>query len=171
MAEVEWEDVDERIAERIASQGQAYLEVQFQASLHSDQRAMSLAGVVVALATALIGGGIGFWTITDSRFLAIWALGAGLSFLFAMVFALIASMPGKFGYSTHNPDALINEDDYLRGPYKLSVIGEAYNYQELIDSNFQILARARRFYVTALILAGAAPIIGIIAGALYHLFA
>src|SRR5512146_2327154 len=101
--EIDWSNTTPEMAECIASQGEKFLQAQLQVGIASDQRAMTMAGVFSAVATAMIAGALTYWDKTGSGPILAAGLVGGAVMLVGVGLCLWSARQIEFGYPGNEP--------------------------------------------------------------------
>jgi len=154
---VDWTGVTEEMAREIKQQGETFLQAQLQAAIASDQRATTMAGVCVTLATAVVAAGIAYWDKSSSIPILLGSFPGGLSLLIAAGYAGRSARPVDFYYPGNQPNKWY---EIRGGDLTVALGGEAENYDQHIASNQTILADSREAINIAFWIAIASPVVG-----------
>lgn len=167
--ERDWGNVSEQMADVILAQGEKFLDSQLKAGLEGDKRAISAANILVGFATAIVGGGIAYFSA--GKLAAVQMLIAAIisgGFLYAAACAAFwCARPVDFYYPGSHPN-----EWYACRRAKLSqaLIGEAQNYQERIEQNEKALTANAEQIRLAARLALCAPVFGLISWIITYVF-
>ena len=155
--DIDWKIVDLEMAREIKAQGETFLHAQLQAAIASDQRATTMAGVCVTLATAVVAAGIAYWDKAGSFPILFGAFAGAVSLLFAAGCAGWSARPVDFYYPGNQPRQWY---EARNADVKVALGGEAENYDRHIASNQVILTSSRKAINLAFWAAIMSPIIG-----------
>lgn len=148
----------------IVRQAEKFLESQLQAGVAADQRAVTLASVVAALASALIAGFAFALVETSTKLLAFGTV------LLPMIFFLIVAVglaaytcrPVDWCYPGNSP-RFWRADIEGKMKFNESIAGQAKLYAKGISENNKILNQNARVMTYALGAAGGALVVGLLA--------
>jgi len=150
----------DELARVVLAQGEIRLQAQLQIALAADQRAMVLAGICAATATAFLGAAVvAFGQETPQRALGMAALGIVIVFGVAGGLAAYVARPAKFWLAGGRPKNWW-EGGVLDKPLSASLVTESLNYDERIEKNDRLLSRNAKLLAIALRLACIAPLLG-----------
>lgn len=154
---IDWATVNEAMARQIFEQGETFLQSQLQVALASDQRAITIAGIYSAIATAVIAGAIAYWDKTDSLAVLLAGLIGGGWMLAGVGLCVWAARATMFYFPGNHPASW-----YECAGDSLSEClgGEAENYQTRIDANQLALAGNAKALGWGAFFAASAPLIG-----------
>jgi hypothetical protein len=146
-------DADEATLREIVREAESYLDAQLKSGLEADKRAMTLAAILAAVISFMVGG-------TASMIAAevpIWPQISGVfilvGFLIAALFAAIhAARPTPFGYVGNDPKFWV-ADVANKKPLKVSLAEQASFYSRDISANADCLDENHRCVRRALTLA------------------
>jgi hypothetical protein len=155
---VDWTDVSESMVRQIVQQAETYLQSQFQAGLASDQRAMTIASVLVTVATAAAASALAYWDKTGSLPILAAGLAGATVMLVGAGLGAWAARPVDFYYPGNQPSSWYH---CRRGDLVKALGGEAENYEQHIDYNEAILRNNNRAIAWSAKLAIAAPIVAV----------
>jgi hypothetical protein len=151
-----WVNTNPETVKLILNRADEYLSAQLSTAFAADQRATTLASVLVALATAVFGAAT--TEIADTAMRA-GAIISGLVFLGAAWVASSAARPTEFYFNGAHP----REWWPVRRHNIEELLGiETENLQEAIDHNSVVLTKNAEKIIAASRLAVAAPAIGLI---------
>jgi len=159
-APVDWAGTPVAMAQFIVAQGEKYLQAQMQMAVASDQRAMTMAGVFSAIATATIAGAIAYWDKSASAPILAGGLSGGLCMLLGAAICLWSARQVDFYYPGNEPAHwYASRKDSL--PQSLG--GEAENYQGHIVANAIVLERCGKTLGAGAAISVAAPLVAVLA--------
>lgn len=157
-APVEWSDSNPEVVAHIFRQGEKYLDTQVQMALAADQRAMTVASIYAAIATAVMAGALTYWDKTGSVPILAAGLAGGISMLIGAGMCLWAARPINFYYPGNEP---ANWYDYRKATLTQNLGVESENYQHHIDVNATCLERNANALAWGSRVALAAPILAL----------
>jgi hypothetical protein len=157
---VDWTGVSEPMTRQIADQGEKFMTAQLQVAIAADQRAMTLASVFAAIATAAIAGALAYWDKVGSIPILLAGLIGGVWMLIGSGVCMWAARTIDF-YLPGNHPAQWYESRFESLAEALG--GEAENYQERIESNAERLGENGRLVRLGSKFAISAPLIAICA--------
>ncbi len=148
------------LAERVLKQGELRLGAQLQLALAADQRAVTSAAILVAVASAALGfaGEQATDTNTDVP-LAVALLVAGLFLLGSAWFCVSAARPVKFGLVGAYPEEWW-KDEVAAKPFEECLWKESNNYNVKISDNLVVIKSNTALLRKGMYLACASPLIG-----------
>lgn len=141
---------DDRTIREIIRQGEAFLAAQLQSGLASDLRAMTMAVILAAILSFLVGGtasllaakiDLGLHIITIIELIALIGVALGC--------AIRAAQPTKFDYAGSNPRFWVSDIEKCYG-FERSMAGQAAQYAEGIKENAMVLQRGQIWLSRAL---------------------
>lgn len=128
---IDWDGTDEEMARLILAQGETFLQAQFTSAIASDQRATTLASILVTISAAVFAGALAIWEdVPDNALYGMSAM-AGL-LLIAAAFAAWAARPIDFWFPGSRPEQWY---DGRKQGLALMIGGAAENVQIAIDEN------------------------------------
>jgi hypothetical protein len=160
---VDWGRVDLEMARQIASQGEKYLQTQVQMAIAADQRAMTLAGLFTAIATAVIAASIAYWDKSGSAPILAAGVVGGVVMLIGAASCLWSARQIDFYYPGNEPAHWYAQ---RYATLTEAIGGEAENYQHHIEKNDAAIKANGRFLGWGAKIAVAAPIVGLVVWAL-----
>jgi hypothetical protein len=150
------------LAERVLHQGELRLAAQLQIALAADQRAITSASILVAIASACLGfAGEQFTnTLPDQRF-AIALVTAGSLLLVSSALCVSAAWPVRFRLVGAVPENWWS-DDVIGRPYEECLWKESNNYTVRVRQNVGVIKQNAKRLRKGMYLACAAPFIGLV---------
>lgn len=147
------------VLREIIRQGELFLESQLQSGIASDQRAVTFAAVVGAVAAVLIGG----YVTVDAPTGVGWVLvPVVVGLLVSMVFAIAAARPVDWGFPGNNPKNW--RDDIVQNhSLERSLAEQAKLYSICISQNKDALIRNSGLMRVAFIWSGSTLVYGAVA--------
>lgn len=165
--DVDWDGVPEAMVRQIFQQAETYLQAQLQIAIASDARAMTLAGFLVALATALVAASLAYWDKSNSLPVLVGGLAGAAPMVAGAFFAVWAARPLDFYLPGNEPEKWFS----VRQENLSEVIGgEAQNYGDHIACNKALIEANASSLILATKCAVAAPVIGAAAWAVTYFF-
>ena len=157
------------LAERVLKQGELRLSAQLQLALAADQRAVTSAAILVAVASAAMGfaGEQASDTNTDVPF-AVALLIAGVSLLVSAGFCVRVAWPVKFALAGAVPENWWT-DGVAAKPLEVCLLKESNNYSGRINDNRVIINRNAALLRKGMYLACASPVIGLVSWSAFRL--
>ena len=154
---VDWTNTPEPMARDILAQGETFLHAQMQSALASDQRATTMAGLLITISTATFAGVVALWERLESDALAAGFTSAAV-LLLAAVAAAWAARPIDFWFPGSRP-----EDWYEGRLCKPADMlgGEAENVQFRIDENEALMSGNQTALRLSFVLALLSPLAGL----------
>ncbi len=155
----DWAKVEEGMARQILYQGETYMRAQLQVGLDADKRAMTLASILSAAATAVLAANIVYYNAKSDFGTLLTGFLVSAMMLVASGLCFWTARPRQFFLPGNHP-----EKWWAVATGKLSeeIGGETENYQDRIVHNDDVLRSNGRVLVTAISIAIAAPVCGII---------
>jgi hypothetical protein len=160
--DIDWDGVKEPMARQILQQAETRLQAQLQAALASDARAMTVASVLITLATATTAAALAYWDKAGNLPILIGGLVAAAFMLAGAAFGVWAARPTDFYFPGNQPEKWI---PIRKGNLIEALGGEAENQGQRIAINDELLVANAKALTRAALLAVAAPLAGVIAGA------
>ncbi len=160
--------IAEGTAREVVRLAELYLDGTLKLTIAADARAMQIAGLSSAAATALSIFGFNY-VVHPSRIdfsLGVSAFGAGLSFYAALFLALWAAQPSYFNVCCNIYTRWTHPE--LAEPLAEPLISQAKDYDRKIRENINILAENTKRIKRSLKLIASAPVCAIVAGALAY---
>lgn len=164
---LDWGGVNEQTARTILEQGDRFLQAQLTMSLASDQRAMVMATIMVAFASALLVAGFGYLDNPAHAPLATSAIFMAVAQILGAWFCIWSARPLKFAAPGSEPKAWWNQ---RTSDLALLLGGEAENHQLRIEQNECVMAKKVAWLRLGTIAAVATPLVGIVAWYLWTTF-
>jgi len=162
-----WQGSDRVLVEVMLREGETFLQAQLVVATSADQRAAVLGGIYAAAGTALVAGIIAA-VAASSDFPHAVVLGcalAGALFLVSSALCLSTALPVDFWLPGNEPSNWY--EDIEKGVAIEVALGEeAVNYQSKIDENNKALKANAGRYRWGVYIGIAAPVLGVIGGAL-----
>lgn len=154
-------NLSRELAERVLKQGELRLNAQLQVALAADQRAVTSAAILVAVASAALGfaGAQATNCNIDVPF-AVALLVAGLSLLVSAAFCVGAARPVKFALVGAYPEEWW-DDDVTAKPLEECLWTESNNYNVRINDNRTVLSHNAALLRKGMYLACVSPLIGL----------
>jgi hypothetical protein len=154
--DLNWQGYDPEKVREMFNLGQAYLGAQLQTALAADSRAMSMAGLFVTLALAILAAGLGYWqTNKDSWAVLLPALTAAGLLVSAGAQAGWAARPIVFYLPGTHPEQLFK----CRGDDLATMLGGQAEIDDRdIRRNERCMAANARAVMRAFWIAVAAPV-------------
>ncbi len=154
---VDWTGTTEPMVRDILMQGETFLQAQFQSALAADQRATTLAGILVTLSTAVFAAAIATWEQVPADALYGMSAMAGI-LLVAGAFAAWAARPIDFWFPGSRPEQWYDGKlekcvDMLGGAAELT--------QSSIDENEAFMVGNQTAVRISFVLALLSPIAGL----------
>jgi hypothetical protein len=156
-AGVNWKGVKLEMARQIKAQGEVFLQAQLQSAIASDQRATTMAGICVTLATAVVAGGIAYWDKAQAGPVLAASFGAALMLIIAAGFAGWSARPVDFFFPGNQPSKWYEIRD---ADLAYALGGEAENYETHIQVNQAILTANHHAVYVGFWFALASPAVG-----------
>ncbi len=147
------------MAQFIVAQGEKYLQAQMQMAVASDQRAMTMAGVFSAIATATIAGAIAHWDKSASVPILTGGLLGGQCMLLGTATCLWSAKQVDFYYPGNQP---AHWYACRKESLPQSLGAEAENYQGHIEANALVLERCGKALGVGAAISVAAPLVAVL---------
>ncbi len=171
------EKLDEAVLAEVVREGELLVASQFQSSFAADQRALTLAGIALTVATALLGLLIAErlpTTIIAEAPLRLIALLVALALIGGAMAAVHAALPARFFFPGNEPRNWLPEhwSESQRRRYDLPTarIEQAEALQHVIDANRAIAARQALWIRRSVLWCFGALISGLLATVALYLF-
>ena len=132
-------NADEQMIREIVRQAESFLSAQLQSGLAADLRSMTMAAILAAVLSFLVGGtasliaaeiDLGLHLITISELVLVFGV--------ALIFAILAASPTKFDYAGSNPKHWVSDIEN-RHSFVRAMAGQAAQYADGISDNSRIL--------------------------------
>lgn len=134
----------------IIREAEAYLSDQFKAALAADSRAMSLAGILAAISTFLVGSSASLAAAKVHIWPFVWPVGVIVFFLLiSLCFAVRAAWPVSFEYCGNDPKYWVPDFNKKKSLVE-SLVGQAVLYSSNIYDNAGTLSKNQRYLKSAL---------------------
>lgn len=156
MSKSDYVAAEEPKLDEIVRQAESRIAAQLTLGVAADQRAMTLTGILSALAAAIVAFGA-----TKGMTLPLWAMTGCL--LLSALFAVTAAQPVAWSVIGTSPADWIDDIAEGRDDLRSAKAAMASYYAEMIEANDQTLASNGNLLRFALLAAIAAPICGAIA--------
>jgi hypothetical protein len=140
----------EPVIREIIREAEAFLADQFKAALAADSRAMSLAGILAAISTFLVGSSASLAAAKVHIWPFVWPVGAIVVFLLiALCFAVRAAWPVSFEYCGNDPKCWVPDVNKKKTLVE-SLVGQAVLYSGNIYDNAETLSKNQHCLKSAL---------------------
>ncbi|HXG99519.1 MAG TPA: hypothetical protein VNI79_03775 [Sphingomicrobium sp.] len=155
---IDWTGTSEDMVREVLAQGEAFLQAQFQSALAADQRATTLASILVTISVAVFAGALAVWeSVPDDALYAVSTIAAVL--LLAAASAAWAARPIDFWYPGMRPEQWYDG----RNEKLVDMLGGASeDVQFRIDENETLMGGNQTAIRISFVLAILSPIIGFI---------
>lgn len=152
------DDLD--LLREIVASADVRLQAQLTASLAADQRALVLAGFLVAVIAALVSGAVAlFLQVPRQGYLAWAAIGTALGLFVSLLLTVYAARPVSWGYPGTRPQAWLR--DIVSKKDAASRLSElAADYERRGRDNAALMARHGQCILAALIVAAVSILLG-----------
>lgn len=160
---IDWTGTSEHMARAILAQGEAFLQAQFQSALASDQRATTLASILVTVSAAVFAGALAIWDDIPDAALYGMSIMAGF-LLVAAACAAWAARPIDFWFPGMRPEQWF---DGRKQAIVDMLGGAAEDVQTRIDENEAFMSGNQTAVRASFVLALLSPLAGLAIWRLY----